>query len=78
MSQLKREVLYFTVLFVVPCLVLITLDVSLTQSALTLRQRLCTLEDTCAYGYCFFLPGFLYAGSRALVFLLSSPRSRPR
>jgi len=77
MSKLKREVLYFTALFVAPCLALIVLGATLTQSPLPLGTRLCTLEDTCAYGYCFFLPGFLYVGSRVLVFVLSSRRSRP-
>ncbi len=78
MSTLKRELLCFAVCFVFPCLALLAISIAVTPSPLSLGKRLCTLEDTCAYGSCFFIPGFIYLGSRAVVFIRSLSRSRPR
>ena len=60
MRVLKRELIYFAAVFVVPCLALILLGAILTPSAIRLSQRLVCLEDTCAHGMCFLLPGFVY------------------
>ena len=68
--MLKREALYFAALFVLPCLALIGLDLATTESALPLRERLCTFEDVCVYGQCYFLPAFLYVGARILALLM--------
>jgi hypothetical protein len=70
MGTMKREALYFVALFVLPCLMFIGLELSLTESLLPPLQRLYAFEDMCPYGYCYFFPGFVYVGSRLLVLVL--------
>jgi hypothetical protein len=70
----KRELLYFLMLFGVPCVALISLGMA--TSSLPFPERLCTLEDTCAYGSCFILPGLLWGGSRGIVAIAAAWQSR--
>jgi len=70
MNTAKREAIWFLVLFAIPALGLVVFGL-VQPSPIPITQRVCTLEDSCAYGYCFVVPGFIYVAFRGIPLLLS-------
>jgi hypothetical protein len=57
---MRKELRWFFGFFVLPMVVLISIDLAFSHSTLPLWRRLTSLEDTCSYGICFILPAILY------------------
>ena len=76
MRTRTREAAWFFVFFALPCLGLVIHD--MVRSPIPFPQRLCTLEDTCAFYSCLILPGFVYALARGAILLGSASASRSR
>jgi hypothetical protein len=58
--MMRKELRWFFGFFVLPMVVLISIDLAFSHSTLPLWRRLTSLEDTCSYGICFILPAILY------------------
>jgi hypothetical protein len=63
MMTIRNELRWFSGLFVLPMIVLISIDLAFSHSPLPLWRRLTSLEDTCSYGICFIAPAILYLAS---------------
>jgi hypothetical protein len=73
---MRKELRWFFGFFVLPMVVLISIDLAFSHSTLPLWRRLTSLEDTCSYGICFILPAILYLA--ALVIRISVGAFRRR
>jgi len=61
--KIRRELRWFLGFFVLPMVVLISIDLAFSSSPLPLWRRVTSLEDTCSYGICFIVPAILYLGT---------------
>ena len=61
--KIRRELRWFLGFFVLPMVVLISIDLAFSSSPLPLWRRVTSLEDTCSYGICFIVPTILYLGT---------------
>jgi len=61
--KISRELRWFVGLFVLPMVILISIDLAFSHSPLPLWRRVTSLEDTCSYGICFIVPAILYLAS---------------
>lgn len=66
MKRILLEIRYLVLGFGLPALFFIGLEIALSNSPLPAWHRLCTLEDTCAYGFCFAVPVMSYVVIRLL------------
>jgi hypothetical protein len=74
--KLRRELRWFAGFFVLPMLVLISMDLAIRKSPLPLWTRLTSLEDTCSYGICFIVPAILYLVGLAIRISVDAMRRR--
>jgi hypothetical protein len=74
--MMRKELRWFFGFFVLPMVVLISIDLAFSHSTLPLWRRLTTLEDTCSYGICFILPAILYLVALVIRISVSAFRRR--
>lgn len=74
--RIGRELRWLLGLFVLPMIVLISIDLAFSKSPLSLWTRLTSLEDTCSYGICFIAPAILYLASLAVRMAIGAFRRR--
>jgi len=73
---MRNELRWFFGLFVLPMVILISIDLAFSHSPLPLWRRVTSLEDTCSYGVCFIAPAILYLGSLAIRISVTTLRRR--
>jgi len=61
--NIGKELRWFCGFFLLPMVVLISIDLAFSHSPLPLWRRVTSLEDTCSYGICFIVPAILYLGT---------------
>ena len=61
--NIRRELRWFLGFFMLPMVILISIDLAFSHSPLPLWRRVTSLEDTCSYGICFIVPAILYLGT---------------
>ena len=61
--RIGNEWRWFLGFFVLPMVILISIDLAFSNSPLPLWRRVTSLEDTCSYGLCFIVPAILYLAS---------------
>jgi len=57
---MARELKWFGIGFLFPFVVILALDLLITKSPLSVRERLLRFEDICVYGWCFLVPLCIY------------------
>ena len=73
---MRRELRWFLVFFVLPMVVLISIDLAFSNSPLPLWRRVTSLEDTCSYGICFIVPAIIYLLSLGIRIGLDARRTK--
>src|SRR3954467_4000553 len=59
---MRKELRWFFAFFVLPMVLLISIDLAFSSSPLPLWRRVTSLEDTCSYGVCFHRAGDSLSG----------------
>jgi hypothetical protein len=60
LKWILHELKWFGLGFLLPFVIILSLDLLATKSPLPLHERLSRFEDVCAYGWCVLAPLFIY------------------
>jgi len=74
--NIGKELRWFIGFFVLPMVILISIDLAFSHSPLPLWRRVTSLEDTCSYGICFIAPAILYFASLVIRISIGTFRRR--